>query len=431
MDGAVVTDIRPFLGLRYDASRVRPDDVLSPPFDVVSEDDVRALHERSPHNIAWVESSRGSDSERFEGAAAALASWQREGFLVRDEGPRYYAYEQRSSVQGAIRTRTGFLAQVRLYRPEERVVRPHEGTMAGPKAERLALMRATNANISPIFSLYRDPERTAAGVLSAVTADPPAFEATDMRGDRHRLWVIKAPEQLEALTDTLAASDVTIADGHHRYATALTYHEERGDDASGWVLMGLVAADDPGLVILPNHRLVTMPRRLEDLVARLEELYVVDDITPKSWDGTAIHRLWGRVQAQAGGLPTFGVLGIEDQHLHVITARSREAIDRAMPQDRSAASRALDVNVLTETVLKPLLGLDDGDLAAGERVTFTEDVEEAWRRTEQSHNLLGFLVNPTRVEQVIAVADANELMPQKATFFYPKLGTGLVLNLLD
>jgi len=268
-------------------------------------------------------------------------------------------------------------------------------------------------------------------VLASVVERAPDFEAIDGRDDRHRLWVIDGTSDLETLTGVLEASDVTIADGHHRYATALTYHEERGDEASGWVLMGLVAADDPGLLILPNHRLVRVDERPADLRARLEELYVLDDITPKSWDGTAIHRLWGRVQANAGGAPTFGLVGLEEQHLHVLTARSRDAIDRAMPQSWSAASRGLDVSVLTETILKPALGLDEADLAAGERVTFTEEVEEVWRRAEQSHNVLGFLVNPTRVDQVIAVADADELMPQKATFFYPKLGTGLVLNRLD
>ena len=193
----------------------------------------------------------------------------------------------------------------------------------------------------------------------------------------------------------------------------------------------LVAVEEPGLLILSNHRLVQVGRPPADFVARLSALYEIEDITPKSWDGTAIQRLWGRVQANASGPPTFGVLGIEDQHLHVVTARSAAAIGRAMPADWSAASRGLDVNVLTETILGPLLGIDAAALAAGERVAFTEDVDEAWRRTERTHNLLAFLVNPTRVEQVLAVADAGELMPQKATFFYPKLATGLVINPID
>ena len=426
-----ITEIRPFRGLRYDPSKVRGDDVLAPPFDVVSEDEVRALHERSPYNIAHIESSRGPEGERFAAAARALADWQAAGVLRRDEQPVYYAYEQRFSVQGAVRTRRGFFARVRLHPPEDRVVRPHESTMLGPREERLALMRATGANVSPIFGLFRDASNTAAGVLAGAAERTPEFEGTDLKGDRHRLWLLDAAADVDALTRALAASDVTIADGHHRYAPALAYHAERGDEASGWLLMGLVSENDSGLAVLPIHRLVKPTGRPADLLKRLSELYVLDDITPKSWDGTATHRLWGRVQANAGGLPTFGMLGAEEQHLHVVTARSHEAIDRAMPDGWSPAARSLDVAVLTETILKPVLGLTEADLESGERVRYTEDVDEAWRLTETGHNVLGFLVNPTRVAQVLAVADAGELMPRKATFFYPKLGTGLVLNLVE
>lgn len=410
---------------------MRGDDVLAPPFDVVSEDEVRALHQRSPYNVAHIESSRGPAEERFAAAGRALQAWQADGVLRRDDHASYYAYEQRFSVQGAMRTRRGFFARVRLHPPEDRIIRPHESTMLGPREERLALMRATNANVSPVFGMFRDPSRAATGVLASAAARKPDFEATDLKGDRHRLWVLQATSEVDALTAALAASDVTIADGHHRYATALAYHSERGDEASGWLMMGLVAQDDPGLAILPIHRLVKLDERPRDLLERLSELFVLDDITPKSWDGTAIHRLWGRVQANAGGLPTFGMLGAEEQHLHVLTARSHDAIDRAMPQAWSPASRALDVSVLTEAILKPVLGLTEADLESGERVRYTEEVDEAWRLTETGHNVLGFLVNPTRVEQVLAVADAGEVMPRKTTFFYPKLGTGLVLNLLD
>ncbi len=426
-----ITEIRPFRGLRYDPTRVHGDDVIAPPFDVVSEDDVRALHERSPYNVAHIESSRGPANERFEGAARMLAAWQAEGVLKRDEQPSYFAYEQRFFVQGAVRTRRGFFARVRLHPPEDRVIRPHESTMLGAREERLALMRATNANVSPVFGMFRDPARRAATLLESLAARPPDFTAVDTKGDGHSLWTLTSPADIEVLTSVLAASDVTIADGHHRYATALAYEAETGTEASGWVLMGLVAEDDPGLTILPIHRLVKLDARPPDLLERLSELFVVDNITPKSWDGTAIHRLWGRVQANAGQLPTFGMLGAEEQHLHVLTARSREAIDRALPAGWSAASRSLDVSVLTETILKPILGLSETDLEAGDRVRYTEEVDEAWHLTETGHNVLGFLVNPTRVSQVLAVADAGELMPRKSTFFYPKLGTGLVLNLVD
>lgn len=410
---------------------MRGDDVIAPPFDVVGEEQLRALHARSPYNVAHIESSRGTDAERYATATGALRSAQDAGALRRDEHPAYYIYEQRFSVQGAMQTRRVFFARMRLHPYADGIVRPHELTMEAPKRDRLALMRATRANISPILCMFEDGAGDARAVVDEVAAGPPAFEATDDRGDTHRLWTVDDALRMATLTAAVAASKVTIADGHHRYETAQAYQAERGDEASGWQLVGLVAAKEPGLRILPAHRLVQIDRLPDDFQARLSMLYELDDITPKSWDGTAVHRLWGRVQANAGGKPTFGMLGFGEQRLHVLTARSREAIDGAMPQQWAPASRSLDVNVLTETILKPLLGLDQEALVAGERVSFTEDVEDALAQTERRHNLLALLLNPTRVEQVIAVADAGEVMPQKATFFYPKLGTGLVINIID
>ena len=368
---------------------------------------------------------------RYGAAAEALRRWQSDGVLLRDEAPAYYIYEQRFNVQGAISTRRCLFASLCLHPPEDGLVRPHEATMPGPVEDRLKLLRATRTNVSPIFAMFDDGEGTARAILEDSARGSPLCEATDDRGDRHRLWKVDDAQRIEALTAAVDASAVTIADGHHRYVTARAYHGEQRSESAGWVLAGLIPLGDPDLLILPNHRLVKVDRLPDDFLGRLSELYVPDDITPKSWDGTAVHRLWGRVQANARGPATFGVIGIEEQHLHVITARSREAIDSAMPAKQSSASRSLDVAILTETVLRPLLGIDEVALAAGERVEFTEDVEEAWRQIERGRYGLAFLVNPVRVEQVIAIADGGELMPQKSTFFYPKLHAGMVLNPLD
>ena len=302
--------------------------------------------------------------------------------------------------------------------------------MAAPVEDRLNLLRATTTNVSPILGIFEDRAGSARAILDEVARTPPDFEAT-AGDDRHRLWQLNDPARSEALTAAVGASPITIADGHHRYATALHYLEERPSEAARWVLAGLVAVDDPGLLILPAHRLVHSNRLPDDFLRRISELYVVEDVTPKSWDGTAVQRLWGRVQANAQGPATFGALGIEEQHLHLLTARSAAVIDRAMPARWSRASRSLDVAVLTETILRPLLGIDEASLAAGEQVKVTEDVEEAWRQTERGRWRLAMIVNPVRVEQVLAVADAGELMSPKSTFFYPKLRTGMVLNPLD
>ncbi len=429
---APIALIEPFRGLRYDPTRVDPDAVIAPPYDVVSDDDVRALLARSPHAIAHIEMRPpGTEQAGYEQAAAALTLWQAEGVMLRDDQPVYYLYEQRYTLQGAVQTRRCLFARLELRAPQDGVVRMHESTMTGPLNDRLRLMRATEMNVSPILAMFEDPQRVAKAVFDRVAERDPAFAATDGIGDGHRLWVIDDAEAIGALTAAVAASNVTIADGHHRYQTALNYQAEQGTAASSRILVGLIPTDDPGLAILPTHRLVKVDRLPEDFVDRLSEHFDLDDITPKSWDGTAVYRLWGRVQANTKGPFTIGILGIENQRLHVATARSQRALDALLPADWSPALRSVDVPVLTETVLRPLLGIDQAVLTGGERVAFTEEIERAWSETERGRYHLGFLVNPVRIEQVLAVADAGEVLPQKSTYFYPKLATGMVLNPLD
>ena len=312
--------------------------------------------------------------------------------------------------------------------------------MEGPRTERLALLTATRTHVSPIFAIFDDDSNgRAAKVLSTVASSEPDFEGTDALGDQHRLWVVNDVVTQRVLTDVLASSPVTIADGHHRYATALAYRDQQrhrhttnrdDNDPSAFVLAGLVPASDPGIVVLPIHRLVKLPHLPENFLARLAELFLIEEMAPTDWDPAAVHRLWERVSLDNQGVLTFGMIGLADQRLHVLRARSRDAIDAIMPTHLSTASRHVDVLALTETVLRPLLGIDQATLAAGERVGFTENVGHAWEQVTNGPYQLAFLVNPTLVEQVLAVAEAGEYLPQKSTFFYPKLGTGLVLDSL-
>jgi uncharacterized protein (DUF1015 family) len=428
-----VTEIRPFRGLRYDPSAVRPDDVIAPPYDVVGADDVAALLAQSPYNIAHVESCESTD-EGYLHAAELLRQWESSGALRRDEEPSYYAYEQRFRVQGTTQTRRVFFARMRIHPHEEGIVRPHEATLSGPKEDRLRLLRATKTNVSPIFGMFADAEGKARAVLEAVAADPPTFEARDGRGDEHRLWVIRDPAHIDALIAAVAASPVTIADGHHRYHTALNYLTEREvagavTEGDRYILAGLVAQDEPGLVVLPIHRLIRDADG-PDLRPQLEELYDIEAVdAPWSAEGAA--ELWERVHRAVEDTIAFGVIGLERQTFHLLTARSASAVIEAMPPHWSRASRSLQVLILNETILQPLLGLDAVARAAGERIAFTEDVEEAWTHVDSGEYGLAFLVDTVQVEQIVAVADAGEVLPQKSTFFYPKLATGMVLNPLD
>ena len=416
--------------------------MIAPPYDVVDESDVAALHARSPHNVAHVESPRSEgDADRYAHAAALLGEWERAGVLLREATPSYYVYEQRTTVEGERVARRCFFARLRLSPFEDGLVRPHERTMSGPKADRLALLRTTSTNVSPIFVMYRDAVGTAGPILANATAQRPTFAATDDLGDEHRLWIVADAADVAALTAAAAASHATIADGHHRYETAIAYLGERGGaDGAGegerWVLAGLVAEDEPGLVVLPAHRLVPDAKPPTDLAVRLGELYEIErlgsdlsDLSDPSNTGAA-RRLWEQVQAGRAQPGTFGLLGLDGPSLHLLRARPPVALDAAMPAEWSAASRALDVLILNETILRPLLGIDAAAFAAG-RVEFSEDVGEAWEWTQAAEGRLAFLVNATRVEQVVAVADAGEVLPQKSTYYYPKLAAGMVLNPLD
>ena len=433
-----IVEIAPFRGLRYDPSRVDPNAVIAPPYDVVGEDDVAALQARSPWNIARVESPRGDDG-RFEEAAEALRSWEAEGVLLRDSAPVLYAYEQRTRLEGddgPRRVRRGYFARLRLSPFEAGEVLPHERTMAGPKAERLALLQATRTNVSPILVISSGDTDTASALLAEVAAREPSFAATDGRGDEHRLWVIDDPAEIARLVEAAAAAPVLIADGHHRYETALGHLEDRDEEGRRWMLACLVPENDPGLDILPTHRLVPDVDLAADFVERLDELYVVEPLASRvsdaanPADGGAARRLWEQVQAEASQPGTFGLIGLPGGGLHVLRPRSPEAIDAQLPADWSEASRALDVQILNQAILEPLLGIDAAELRAG-RVQFSEDAGHAWEWVRGGSNRLAFLVNPPRIDQVIAVAGSGDVLPQKATYFYPKLATGMVLNRLD
>jgi uncharacterized protein (DUF1015 family) len=264
------------------------------------------------------------------------------------------------------------------------------------------------------------------------------IDAEDFSGQRHRLTVIDEPGLIRSVVDAVAGRTLYIADGHHRYETALTYLAERRSEAASWsgeepenfTLMAITVTTDPGLLILPIHRLVRPRTQTEDLAGGLRTAFDLEDMGPLDDPGTRgklVHAL-----AHAGERTNaFGVAGLAPGRVHLITLRDRGAVESGMPGEHPRAWKALDVNVLQYGVLEPLLGIDAEALVSGEYVTFSENADESMAAVEAGRVPLAFLLNATRPEHIIAVAAAGDRMPQKSTYFYPKLGTGLVLNSHD
>jgi len=435
-----VPDIRPFRALRYDPATIADLAlVVAPPYDVIDAAEEARLLERHPANVVRLDkpSEQPGDEadDRYRRAARTLAGWRSDGTFRKDPHPSLYVYEQAYVVPGTDVTRTqrGFFGRLRLHAFDEGAVLPHERTMSGPKEDRYKLLRATGVNTSPVVAVYDDPPGTGARVLDAVTARAADVDLTDDDGVRHRLWAIEADGDGAAavapLLDAASHGPVTIADGHHRYETALRYRDERRmsrsceeDPAFDYILTLFVDVATEPLTILPTHRIV---RGLGDdgaaaLIARLEDLFEVE----RDVDPAALRERYEAAGLARGGDGRFGLWTRAGGAL--LTAR-REAFAALLPEG-GAALRSLDVTLLG-AALERLAAVDSEAVAAG-AIEYTKSATEAIERVEAGLDGAdaAFLLEPTPVAAVLAVAADGDVMPQKSTYFYPKALTGLVIN---
>ena len=433
-------DIRPFRALRYDPATIADLAlVVAPPYDVIDAAEEARLLERHPANVVRLDkpSEQPGDEadDRYRRAARTLAGWRSDGTFRKDPHPSLYVYEQAYRVPGTDVTRTqrGFFGRLRLHAFDEGAVLPHERTMSGPKEDRYKLLRATGVNTSPVVAVYDDPSGTSPRVIDAVTARAADVDLTDDDGVRHRLWAIEADGDGAAtvapLLDAASRGPVTIADGHHRYETALRYRDERRmsrsceeDPAFDYILTLFIDAGAEPLTVLPTHRIV---RGLGDegvaaLLDRLEDLFEVE----RDVDAADLRERFEAAGLMPGGEGRFGLWTRAGGAL--LTAR-REAFADLLP-DGGAALRSLDVTVLG-AALERLTGIDSEAVAAG-AIEYTKSAGEAIERVEVGLDGAdaAFLLEPTPVASVLAVAADGDVMPQKSTYFYPKALTGLVIN---
>jgi len=395
--------VSPFAGLRYDPARVGAmAAVVAPPYDVISPAEQAALYDRSPYNAVRLILPREGD--RAAAAARTLREWIEARVLVADTEPALYVYSQRFTLpDGRALVRDGVICRLRLEEFASGVVRPHERTFPGPKADRLALMRATGAYLSPIFGLYARPGESLRNLLGPLGA--PALDVTDPTGCGHTLWRVTDRAQIDRFRDALAPETIYIADGHHRYETGLAYRNELGGaGASTWILACLVNMEEDGLVILPTHRLLRAPRRLESaaLAGVLEGAFTTEAL------------------GEPAGRPAGAIdLVLPDHRLRLKPTAGAASRLAHLP----AVIRALDVAVLRDALLAPL-GIRADELA------FTHDDAEAVAAVASGEATAAFLVTPPSMETVRAVCHAGEVMPEKSTYFHPKLADGLVMDLV-
>mgnify|MGYP001092158881 CR=1 FL=1 len=418
--------IAPLRALHYDLARVGSlDAVCSPPYDVIDDEHRARLAARSPFNVVEIDLPRadGGDDPYLH-AQTTLDAWRQQGILVRDREPALWALTQEfTGPDGNAYTRRGFFARVRVedYGPGR--IRPHERTHPGPKEDRLRLTRATRANLSPIFSLFSDPGGDAWGALEpAPRAQEPFGALTDEDGTRHTLWRVGDAGAIAAVERALAPSELLIADGHHRYETARVYAEEVGGEGEHrWVLMFLCALEDPGLAVFPTHRLLTDldADKQERLAEALREHFEITEIEPERLEPAPDEE---------------GVcLGYMDRHFRRafrLRLKDQAIADRALP-GRSDAYRRLDTAVLEALVLRGALGMTDHDIDEKRGLDYSKDFADALDAVRSGRCDAAFFMRATPVEQVREVAAAGETMPPKSTYFFPKIPTGLVFNLLE
>jgi uncharacterized protein (DUF1015 family) len=418
-----MADVQAFRALRYDLGVVGSlQSVIAPPYDVIDPEQRAALAARSPHNVVNIDlpvAPLGGDA--YEEAARLLELWKRQGAVVRDAEPALFALQQDyTGPDGRTLTRRGIFARVRVEEYGPGRIRPHERTHPGPKEDRLRLTRATQANLSPIFSLYDDPDNAAWGAVEAFTHDDPWGVATDADGTLNQLWRITDGAAVARVKMALGDTELLIADGHHRYETARVYAEEIGGEGDHrYVLMCLVALQDPGLTIFPTHRLLNKvkdPAIQQKLGAYLREHFDIAEI-----DASELRPPDGE------GPLTLGYLDAFHQQPYRLVLKDQAIADAALA-DYPEPYRHLDTAVLEALVFKGVLGMTEDDIAHLDGLGYSRTDDEALQLVRSKEYDCAFFLRGSPVKQVQEIAAAGVNMPPKSTFFYPKVPTGLMFN---
>lgn len=439
--------VLPFRGVLYNPEKVGDlGDVVAPPYDVISERQRQGFMDRHGHNIVRLILSQGApgDDERrnkYTRAAEAFRKWQDEGALVRDERPAMYLTVMDYVSGGVERSRLGLIVLVELEEFGRGGIIPHEKTFSATKADRLKLMEACESNFSPIFSVFSDPHDEVFGsvrhCMETVGAD---FDFFDSSGCRHRMWRITQDAVHADVARKLADKPLYIADGHHRYETALNYRDAVASRTGGhgnggaadFVMMYLSSMQDPGLIIRPVHRMLSGVSEsvLERFYQEAEDFFHLETLkVPREGYGAMEQTLSAKIGTGAGRRAMGVVIG-GHENAYVIQVRPGVMAD-LFAADIPGPLRELDVTIVTKLIFQKIFGLSDEELDDEDRIRYTSRMEKALAAVSSGDCAVSLIINPTRLSDVEAVSNARLIMPRKSTYFYPKVLSGLVINRLD
>ena len=459
-----MTDVRPFHGIRYNTGMIGDlSSVITPPYDVITPEQQASYYRRSPYNIIRLEfgqefsgdipglelpptRGRGLKHDKYTRAASTLNDWLRDGVLVREQRPAFYLTEHRFLYEDSLRSYWGIIAAVRLEDLGAGRIRPTEITMKEPAVDRINLLRACRANLSPIMGIFNHDQRDG---LQPLLLDDPSLSVVDDLGVTFNVWVVTEAETVRRIAGFLAGRVIYIADGHHRYEAALAYRDEQSRlkvedrrlkfpkslqssvfSLSNFVMMTLIDSQDPGLVVLPVHRLVSgidsgTKTKLKEI---LSERFQIRELPRYSSEVSENLRRWTAALKEMGNRgAAFGLYGLSEGVFYLLTPGEESALHNILPGDKPAAWRNLDVNLLHWVILRGMLGIDSPEKEK-ECLEYSPHGEEALGKVDTGMSQLAFFLNPVPISSILAIADAGMRMPPKSTYFYPKTPAGLVIN---
>ncbi|OGL38481.1 MAG: hypothetical protein A2042_08720 [Candidatus Schekmanbacteria bacterium GWA2_38_11] len=440
-----MAEILPFKGVIYNKEKINETEkVVTPPYDVISKDEQENFYRTHPYNIIRIilgKDIAGDDDKnnKYTRAAKYLQEWINDGILIKEKEDSIYIYEQKYHTKNNdLKTRRGFIALTPLQDFKSGKIFPHENTLSKPKEDRLKLMQACKGNLCQIFALYFDEKKEIDALFEKICSQPPLFDIVDNNMITNRMWLVKDKKVVALIQNAMKKKQLLIADGHHRYETALNYRNERrkglknftGEEDFNYITMMFVNAEGPGLSILPTHRVVYNLKDFngEKILKKIGEYFEIESFPYREAE---LEKFIKELSSSGEKHPAFGMYIKGIDRFYLLTLKNKKLINGLFTEDKPEKWKELDVAVLHDVIIENILGVSKDSQARQENIAYVKDEKEAVKKVKEDNFQIAFILNPTRVSQVKNIALKGLRMPQKSTFFYPKLLSGLVMNLFE